>query len=165
MKLHTTAIATRFDDQVEMTGEESFPIQGRYLVSEDAKKLMSQCKGLHPYFNCLEKAKLVKELKGYGEIVIGGLLVWNKKKTANFGYYFNLPFEFHAWWEPCPFDNEKENYKLGTNIIDISLPGVIEKGMNTIDAMGALIEDRSPFILAGKPLDWTDYEPKYVMKE
>ena len=46
------------------------------------------------------------------------------------------------------------------NIIDLALPFVIEKGLNTKDEIGFFLMDREPFILAGKPPSWIKYEPR-----
>lgn len=159
MKLKTTAISTLLDDiDAEMTGEESFPITGELLTYKELRFLISQCKGMHPNFNCLDKAELVLKLKGSGRVVLGSLLVWNREMTANFGYFFNLPLEFHAWWEP-------DNTELGTEIIDIALPGVISKGLKTVDNIGPVIEGRDLLVMAGSPLSWTSYTPKIILSD
>ena len=88
MKMQTTKISTILDSfELEMTGEESFPIEGEWLNPVSLKILMKNCKGLHPHFDCLAKAMHVLKMKEYGKIILGSLLVWNKEKTANFGYY------------------------------------------------------------------------------
>lgn len=147
MNMQTTKISTIFETfDATMTGEESYPVKGDRLKQSEADELLKKCKGLHPHFDCIKKAEIVRSFKGYGKVMLGSLLVWNHKMTANFGYYFNLPLEFHAWWQ------------YESQIIDIALPGVIEKGLQTCDNMGALITGRKPFILAGRPVEWTTYK-------
>jgi len=155
--LVTTHFATAFDEVVKMTGEESYPIIGNLIDHEKLKEILKKCAGLHQHFSCIQKAELVRDYLGHGQVVIGQLLVWNKEMTANFGYFYNLPLEFHAWWEP-------DNAIAGRVIVDISLPGVIEKGLKTKDHIGYLIEGREPFILNGRPLEWTAYEPRAIVE-
>lgn len=154
MHMKTTKISTVLDSiDLEMTGKEYYPIFGDLLKPIDVYELMHQCKGLHPHFNCLEKAMLVREYKKHGKVILGSLLVWNTDMNANFGYFFNLPLEFHAWWQP-------DDSELG--IIDIALPGVIEAGNMTEDDKGPLIE-REPLILAGTPPAYTQYNARLIL--
>jgi len=158
MKMHTTHISSVFQDKAEpMTGEEIYPVEGKLINQSEAMELISKCKGLHPHFNCLDKAILVREALGYGNVVVGSLLVWNERMDANFGYFWNPPLEFHAWWEPGHRGDH-------TQIIDIALPGVIQKALNTCDHIGPLVENREPFILAGKPFEWTTYTAHDVVR-
>jgi hypothetical protein len=70
---------------------------------------------------------------------------------SNYGYMFKPPFEFHAWLQ------------TPQGIIDVALPGAIEKGLTTFDDVGPYLIGREPFILAGPPLDWMEYMPVQIV--
>jgi hypothetical protein len=156
--------STFFDDKdaPAMTGTEEFPILGRYLPVGDIKKLIQSCKGLNPYWHCLQKAMLVRMALGYGDVMLGSLYVWNEKMDANYGYEFNLPLEFHAWWQPSANDLlrvVKIRSMKDIPIIDLALPGVISRGTITIDDQGPILTGRTPAILNGSAPLWCDYVP------
>ena len=46
----------------------------------------------------------------------------------------------------------------GPFIIDMALPGVIQKGLTTFDSIGAFLVGREPVILAGTPEPWMMYK-------
>jgi hypothetical protein len=163
------------DNNVIMTGEEMYPVIGFFsdiiidltgplictdesrltLSKHEVAELMKMCKGLNLYWNCLEKAILVRKYMGRGVVCIGQMYIWNSDFTANFGYGFNLPYEFHAWWQ--------ENEDKKSPIIDIALPGVVLKGSKLADEVGPIIVGREPAILVGYPHNWMVYERKYVI--
>ena len=134
-----------------MTGEESYPIMGGCCSRKFASACFERFKGLQRHWHCLEKAQIVREVLGGGALVLGSLLVWSADLNSSYGYYWNPPMEFHAWVQ----------YKK--RIYDLALPGVIERGLNTSDHIGPVLTGRSPVILAGKPLPWTQYEAKEAL--
>lgn len=140
------------DAHLKMTGNEMFPVIGGW---PDAlllvPTLMQKCKGLNPFWDCLQKAIIVEQhILNTGVVMLGSCHVYNDTMDATYGYDFNLPTEFHAWWQPDEYSKF---------IIDIALPGVISKGMLVIDEQGPLITGRLPVILAGKAPNWVEYIP------
>ena len=163
-RVSTRIIEIQEDDKL-LTGEENFEIIGELKDDEEAKTIISEsikkCAGLKFSWNALEKAKIVNEVSGW-TVVLGELMIFSEGMTSAYGYYFNPPYEFHAW---------NVNKRTG-KIIDISLPGVIYKGLDTVNygIISSLISgknqteddrpyliDRSLVILAGTPPDWTKY--------
>ena len=115
-----------------LKGDESWPIEGDLLSKEDVKdmiNLFTQA-NLKRYWNCLEKAKYIADMFGRKEITLGRLKVLSKDYRSGYGFEFNPPYEFHAWF----------NYKNG--IIDLALPGVIELGCLLKDEYGYLLDRR-----------------------
>lgn len=139
----------------EMTGNEKYPVVGELIDGFDMAVLMVICKGMNPFWDCYPKARIVQEYMDSGYVVIGAMKVWNAMMTANYGYECNLPLEFHAWWQT--------SLDPDSPIVDIALPGVIQKGIDTKDELGSIIVGRTPCILAGKPLDWMKYEAKFYL--
>ena len=130
-----------------MTGKERYQIVGRAVSEEEVRSLLTSFSGLQRYWDCIGKAQRAQKLLGRGRVMIGSLLVTSGDLKSEYGYYFNPPYEFHAWLD------------LGLGVIfDPALPGVIEKGLTTHDAIGPYIIDREPVVLAGKPLDWMKYK-------
>jgi hypothetical protein len=136
-----------------MTGEEVYPIAGDGFLASSmvghTDILIEKCRGLNLYWNCLEKALIVREYIGNGFVILGSLYVHNEERSGNYGYEYNPPLEFHAWWQP--------ELRSGSIIIDIALPGVILKGKSIVDEFGSILSGREPCILSGKPLDWMEY--------
>lgn len=139
------------DEGLTMTGQERYTIKGGLLNEKQAASLMVQCKGLNPIWNCLEKAQLVRRFLGFGHVVVGGCMVLSRDRLSTYGHYFNPPYEFHAWWQKHAAPNQP--------IIDIALPGLIKKGIETSDEQGPFLVGRKPIILAGRPLRWMEYRP------
>lgn len=135
-------------DAPKMTGTEQFPILGRYTTPNKINQMIKCCAGANPYWHCLPKAMIVRGIMTTGVVMIGSLYVWNDKMDANYGYEYNPPLEFHAWWQPR-VDT--------TQIIDIALPGVISRGLITLDNVGPIITGRKPAILNGPPPLWCEY--------
>lgn len=146
--MKTTAYTEGFTDSRIMTGDETFRIKGHAVSREKIKQIVKACKGLKLNWDCYEKAIIAKRLVGSGDVVVGEIQVFAPDKSSAYAHYFNPPFEFHAWLQ------------LGKNIIDVSLPGVIENGLTLKDQYGPCLFGRSPFILAGRPPWWTEYKIK-----
>jgi len=145
----TTFFTTKYDDlESVMTGEEIFPIIGNLVTEEQASEVIKQFRGLNPYWNCLEKTRIADKYF-YGIPTIGSLHILNVDFKSAYGYEFNPPFEFHTWLTI-----------LGTpiGIIDIALPGAIQKGLTTYDEIGPALVGREPIILAGEIPDWLIYQ-------
>ena len=164
-RMETTVFAPiSFDDPL-LTGEEVFPITGpdfrqvEELIAAQSTKLihdrrsdiMRTMKGLNRLWSCLEKSILVRDFIGSGVVNIGSLLVWNNERNGTYGYYYNPPFEFHSWL----------TIGKGPFIVDFGLPGVIEKGLQVKDQLGAILKNMKPYILCGPAsdgLEYTSYE-------
>jgi hypothetical protein len=149
------------DKDAVMTGEERYPIISTVSLSTHTKKVMlldmvKMCKGLNLYWNCLEKALIVRNYFRFGYVVLGSLYVYNENRSANYGYEYRPPFEFHAWWQ--------DDLSQDSPIIDIALPGVILKGKSIVDEFGSILSGREPCILVGRPLDWMEYKPLDMFK-
>lgn len=152
MKTTGFSIITEDVDEI-LTGEERYPIIGGLLLKEEADLLMNRFKGLNRFWGCFEKTQISYFLLRMKTTpVAGSLMVMSKNLLSGYGYYFNPPFEFHSWLR-C--DNGM--------IIDLALPGVIEKGLVTSDKDGPYIIGRKPVILAGKPKNWMKYKEKIVL--
>lgn len=166
---NTTCFAAISSDDPILTGEEVFNIYGPKfqenmdgslaeqvkLIHENKQVLIRSMKGLKRRWNCLEKAILVRLFINAGSVAIGRCVVWNNERDGTFGYYYNPPFEFHAWVEL-----EKKKF-----IVDFGLPGVIEKGLNTADQYGYILKDIEPVILCGPVPEWLDYEAGEYLSE
>lgn len=138
----------------KMTGKERYPVFGNLLIPEQIEQIMSRMEGLNRYWDCIEKARIAKEVVGAGVIILGECLVWSEDYKSSYGFYFNPPFELHAWLQPV--------WRTRV-IIDVALPGVIEKGLITSDEIGPCVIGRSPIIIAGKVPDWVTYHPVIVL--
>lgn len=144
-----------------ITGEEIYPIVGDLLTPGKIERIMLRMKGLSRYWNCIEKARIAREVLGFGEIVLGECLVWSNDFKSSYGFYFNPPFEFHAWVQI--YNSPLDWYGKGMRIVDVALPGVIELGLATHDHIGPCVVGREPFILAGEPPDWVEYKSVTVL--
>ena len=149
----TTTLTNLLQDQDKiLTGEEKFPIMGTSLSNEQACEIYQRFAGLNKYWDCIDKARIVLDYLGRnkGIVVYGStqILCSHEDHISSYGYLYNPPFEFHAWVQLWNED-----------IIDCSLPGVIEKGLNTFDDKGSFLIDIEPFIFAGPKdmLDWIKY--------
>lgn len=148
----TTAFNTIKHNDPRLLGTERFPIIGNALSVSEMETIMKALKGYRKHWNCFEKAKIVVEILGKGVVALGSLTVVSGDNRSTYGYMFNPPFEFHAWVQVSR-----------DTIIDIALPGVIDKGLTSSDEYGPYLVNREPVILAGKPLPWTIYETNEVM--
>jgi len=150
----TTAINTKFDEpQPVLDGSEQWPVIGNALSEQQLASINFQMVGLTRHWNCETKVKIVLDVIGSGFVVIGSMYVLSPNNYGEYGFEFNPPFEFHAWVQ-----------LLNNDIVDVALPGVIEKGLNTSDHIGPMIINREPAILAGRPPDWLQYKPIAVYK-
>ena len=144
----TTKITSFIQDQNIKMGDSFYPMQGSAITINTANTILAECKKqeLLKYWNCIEKAKLARSIIGVGTVYVGSLYIYSSDFLSRFGYEFNPPYEFHSWLQ------------IGKDIIDIALPGVIEKGKNTSDEIGPFLIGRSPIILAGRPTSWMEYK-------
>lgn len=151
----TTCFAVMSNDDPVLTGIETYPIYGPEAsefadyIRTELGPIMLKMKGLNRHFSCMEKALILQSHIKAGVVTIGSLLVWNKDRSGSYGYYFNPPYEFHAW---VTMHNPQF-------IVDFGLPGVIEKGLITADSIGPVLEDILPMILSGVSPDWLEYKP------
>lgn len=159
MKTYTTG----FNDDELLTGNEIYPVIGDLLDVSMAEALYSAYGSLRfkRYWDCVEKTMLAKKLlsafmtsRKAPTIMVGALEVWSIDKKSSYGFDFEPPFQFHAWLQ------------IGELIIDIALPGVIEKGLQLRDHIGPSLVGREPVIFAGDPktIDWLSYEPYKTLK-
>jgi hypothetical protein len=138
-----------------MDGTEQYPVRGHLLSAAQAKELMGRCRGLLLNWDCIAKAKLVKDYVGHGVVFLGSCEAITRGGQSAYGHHFNPPLELHAWWQP------RRNSKAR---IDIALPGLILKGLNTADEQGPFLEGREPFILAGVAPWWVKYKPYETLR-
>ena len=143
--MQTTGITTFSQDSPRVTGKEVYPVLGDLLSTKKAKEIQLEMKGLLLHWDCIAKAKIAQRYFG-GVVVVGSLMVVSGDYKSEYGYYFNPPFELHAW------------VQFEESIIDVALPGVIEKGLTTCDAVGPFLVDRKPIILAASSPAWLRYE-------
>jgi hypothetical protein len=144
----TTAFATMMGDRDQLlSGEDNWPIIGTAFPEDKILLILQSLAGLNRYWDCINKATIARDILNDGVVVVGGLMAISGDLQSSYGYYFNPPFEFHAWLE-C---------KNGV-IVDPALPGVIEKGLNTSDHIGPCIIGREPCVLNGPPLEWMQYK-------
>jgi hypothetical protein len=151
LKVTTSMTSIIADRDFLVTGDESYPIIGELLTPLACSAIFKKMEvaGLNRYWDCLPKAKIVLDHLGQGELKVGSMYVWSGDMLSNYGYEFRPPFEFHAW------------VAIGEDIVDMALPGVIEKGLSTRDEIGPALVGRSPVILAGPPLPWMTYKPHH----
>ena len=148
----TTGMSSLMDDDNQLlTGEETWPILGDKVSVEQVQRIVHEMAGLNKYWACLPKTKWARYILGKGRIVVGSLLVTSGDGKAQYGYYFRPPYEFHSWLD---LGNDPDG-----PILDVALPGVIEKGLNTSDDIGPYLINREPVVLAGIPPDWCQYIP------
>jgi hypothetical protein len=155
--LIATTIMNIFDDpQVYLEDKElSFvPVNGGLITKKELKEISTRCTGLSKYWDCINKAIRTKQVLGRGSLCIGSLLIYSADDKTNFGYEFNPPYEFHAW---LSIDG-------GKGIVDVALPGVIEKGLTSRDEHGPFLIGREPCILAGPPLGWMEYNAVFHIR-
>jgi len=109
---------------------------------------------LHRSGLCVIKAVEISNAIPDSKIVFGSIFVVSITGTSSFGYAYHPTYgEFHAWVE------------YQGQIIDWSLPEVINMGMTSQDDQGYLIEGREPFILAGWPPDWVLYRKEDTLEQ
>jgi hypothetical protein len=163
----TTKLTTIADEApVLLTGDESYPLVGenpgdrRDSISGDQiRRIIRAMKGMNKHWDCLPKAQAVREVLGFGVVVVGSLFVVSGDHKSEYGYLFNPPFEFHAWVildDPRVYWNPR--------LFDFGLAGVIDKGLNTSDDQGPYLVDREPAILKGVPPEWCRYVPVEVIR-
>lgn len=150
----TTMMTNIAKDHRYLTGEERYRIVGDAVTEEEVAKVLEACKALNRHWDCIPKAKMARRILGRGRIAVGALLVWSEDYTSNYGYYFNPPFELHAWL-----------VLEDGSIFDVALPGVIEKGLTTCDEIGPAVIGRDCVVLAGKPKRWMDYRFAYWLDD
>jgi len=151
MQLVTTGFSDFTEDFSEvMTGEERWPILGDVVSEEEIWRVVAELKGLGRFWNCIDKARKCKEILGVGQVVHGSMLVWSGDWKSQYGFHWHPPYEFHSW------------VMLDGGLIDVALPGVVEKGLRTSDDVGPYLVQREPVILAGKPPDWLLYEGREI---
>jgi len=149
----TTAFATIMQDRDKLlSGEDVWPIIGNEFPEDKIHLILQSLAGLNRYWDCINKAKIARDILNDGVVVVGGMMAISGDLQSSYGYYFNPPYEFHSWIE-C---------KNGV-IVDVALPGVIEKGLNTSDDVGPCIINREPCVLNGPPLDWMKYQRVEVL--
>lgn len=144
-----------------LTGDERYPVLGNLVDPAIFDKIQSAFGGLTCHWDCNNKTEIAfnilaaeKNLKVDFQLVqvIGGVKAVSADGLSAYGYEFHPPIEFHcfiACW------NLKK--KVNHGIIDVALPGVIEKGMTSSDDQGPFIVGREPVILNGNPPDWLIY--------
>jgi hypothetical protein len=133
---------------VQLTGNERFPVIGGMLPQKLIDKVQRKFQGFPKFAGCLEKNTFGKLLWG-GKLVMGSLEIYAKVNHGRFSYQFNPPTEFHAWLVFPDLDNQ---------ILDLALPGAIQRGLSLRDELGSFLEGRKPVILAGHPPAWLKYK-------
>lgn len=146
-KLVTTAMGCISSTDALLTGEERWPILGFAISAEEYAEIMQNLTGMKRHWDCLDKARKVVEIIKRGHVVVGSCMVWSGDMKSQYGYYFNPPLEFHAW----VIDDKRQ-------IIDVALPGVIEKGLTTSDEYGPMLIGNESFVLAGYPIISVEYK-------
>ena len=149
----TTSMKSITPDDPLLVGTEYYMVEGYDITPEEYALIVPALKGLKRHWSCLEKAIITHSILNRGVIVLGSLFVTSGDHQSEYGYAFNPPYEFHAW------------VQLQDTVIDVALPGVIEKGLLERDCIGAFLVERSPVVLAGVPLDWMRYTPRQVYLE
>lgn len=139
------------DEDPLLSGDERFPVIGDAISEIEALHIQTAIRGLNAHWNCLEKAQITRNVLDRGVVVVGSLMIVSGDLKSEYGYHFNPPFEFHAW------------VMHNGEIIDVSLPGVIDKGLTTHDEYGPYLVGREPVILASTPLEWMKYSTKEII--
>lgn len=148
----TSSMAMINNADPDMTGSEWWPLIGNAVTESVAIDCIAKFKGLKRHWNCIDKAKIVSAALPDSHVALGSLMVFSRDMQSSYGYYFNPPFEFHAWvrWQ---------HY-----LIDFALPGVIEKGLTVCDHLGPVLTKRNPILLAGHPPNWIKYATREILK-
>lgn len=146
----TTALSCIRSNDPVLKGTEVYPVVGDNLTQGEYLRIVASLQGLKRHWNCLEKAFKTVEILERGIVVLGSLFITSGDYKSEYGYAFNPPLEFHAWVQD------------GKDIIDVALPGVIEKGLQERDEIGYFIVERNPLVMAGTPLPWTRYTAHQV---
>ena len=133
-------------------GDEKYKVIGKAVSKDDIAYIQGCLAGLRLHWNCLEKAVITCEILGDGIIEVGTMHVYSSDNKSTYGFDYHPPFEFHAW--------VRLRKKI---IVDMGLPGVIDKGLQLKDSKGYALYGRKPVILAGLPPYWLKYEPKESM--
>jgi len=136
-------------DVIEKGFTPNYPIVGKMLTKKDVETVYKKYVGLFRQANCLRKACILRDYlrKKHNTdmyfTVVGSLSIIDGKNNASFEYYYNPPLEYHAW-------------VYGTkdkSVYDLSLPGVIERGLEMTDDLGHILVYVRPVVLAtGKTL-------------
>lgn len=149
----TTGFSTLLEDEDKiLTGEESWPILGDTVDEKKVAEVIKRCAGMNRIWECIPKAKMCREVLGKGIVAMGSLMVTSGDLKSEYGFYFNPPFELHAWVFLPPEKGER------AAIVDVALPGIIEKGLTTHDTVGPYLVNRDPVVLAGRPPTWLRYQ-------
>lgn len=135
------------DDRTDpiLFGNERWPVLGDLYTADELAPVIECCGGLSRYWRCIEKAVIAQRYLNAGVIIVGSLFVVSNDELSSYGFGYNPPFEFHAW------------VQFGDKILDVALPGIIEKGLTLCDTDGPVLVGRSAVILAGTPLPWMHY--------
>lgn len=136
-----------------LEGVESYPIHGQAMSHIEYNFIVRRLAGLRRHWDCLDKAIITAKVLRRGKVVLGSLMLTSSDNSSQYGYYFNPPLEFHAWAQ------------YGYNVIDVALPGTIEKGMVERDEVGPFLVGRSPIVLAGIPPEWAEYKYHQVYEK
>jgi hypothetical protein len=165
MPKNITKLTFNTGQDPQLNGDEVFPIIGGQISAAGMRKVIGQFKGLGRYWDCMEKAKIVRNYlcstRGDDSyiIMIGSLHIIASDYNSSYGYNYNPPYEIHAWvFHPDT-----------GGVYDFALPGVIEKGQTLSDRYGSYIDKgRVPsiaaFLLECCP-DWLRYDPREVYNE
>ena len=151
----TTAFASKEDNAELILGTEWYETVGDFIDREDINEIFESYAGLTRHWHCLEKTKRAADIIGEGLVCIGSLMVRSSDNKSEYGYYYNPPYEFHAWLLLMQRVTETHGNLV---IFDAALPGVIEKGLVTCDEIGPSLVGRKPVILNGKPKEWMRYD-------
>ena len=143
--METVVYDAEFD--IRMKGDEKYPLIGNQSEISVVNSMIAECKGLPLYAGCLEKAIIAQRYFG-GTIFVGAMKVVSADGNSTYGFDFNPPTELHAW------------VSIEKGIIDLSLPGVIMRGMKLRDEIGPFLVGRDPSILFGIPPEWLIYSGK-----
>lgn len=82
------------------------------------------------------------------DYITGSTIVSCASNKTTYGFEYKPPFEFHAWLQ---FSE--------TGILDVSVPGLIWRGLNTRDEHGAFLENIDEIIINGFPPPYIKYTP------
>lgn len=145
-----TSFSTVSNNDPILSGYERYPVIGNAISENEALQIAIDMNGLKAHWNCLEKAHLARSIICRGVVVVGSLMIVSGDLKSEYGYHYCPPYEFHAW------------IMFNGNIVDVALPGVIDKGLTTHDEYGPYLVGREPVILAGKPESWMKYIPREV---